>query len=168
METRVGPKLLESAPQEGGQAGKAEARARPGVVQAGGSSPAGAGKPLRSRPMISLTAKEGQLRDWGRGKSPHFPEMPQSNPGRPQSRTPLGSFSTGFSFTGPQCPQCVLPPTPNQILSNSVHMGSQAPFPAHSCWLGLQCVGSQWQQDRCGRSQWQEEEAKQEGPHHQC
>lgn len=30
------------------------------MVQAGGSSPGGAGKPLRSRPMISLTVMEGQ------------------------------------------------------------------------------------------------------------
>lgn len=36
------------------------------MLQAGGSSPGGAGKPLRSRPMISLTVKEGQLKDWAR------------------------------------------------------------------------------------------------------
>lgn len=45
-------------------------------VQAGGSSPGGAGKPLRSRPMISLTVKEGQLRDWARSNSPPLPGTP--------------------------------------------------------------------------------------------
>lgn len=72
--------------------------------------------------MISLTVKEGQLRDWARSNSPPLPGTPQSIPGRPQSMVPLGSSSSGSQF-----PQCILTLAPNQILLNSLHVGLPGP-----------------------------------------
>lgn len=72
-QNEIVPKLLEPPPQDEGEVGRAGGGARAGIagrwVQAGGSSPGGAGKPLRSRPMISLTVKDGQLRDGAEGNS---------------------------------------------------------------------------------------------------
>jgi hypothetical protein len=74
------------------------------VVQAGGSSPGRAGKPLRSRPMISLTVKEGRLKDGAKADLFLFQRPPlPSIPGRPPARAPLDS-----SLAGPQFPQCLI------------------------------------------------------------
>lgn len=106
--TRLAPKPLEPPAQDKGKWVELGAGCQ-AMVQAGGSSPGGAGKPLRSRPMISLTVKEGQLRDWEQGRSPPFPETPQSIPGRPPSRMPLDSSCTGWllfhwASVSPLCP----------------------------------------------------------------
>lgn len=101
--------------------------------------------------MISLTVKEGQLRGWARSGSPPSPEPPQAMPGRPQSKMPLVFSSTDFSSTGSQFPQCVVTSAPKQILLNSIHVGSQAPIPALSCWFGLQSWGQRLVQPVGGR-----------------
>lgn len=78
------------------------------MVQAGGSSPGRAGKPLRSRPMISLTVKEGQLKDRAKADLFLFRDRPPSIPGRPPARTHLDS-----SFVRPQFPPSLLTSAPN-------------------------------------------------------
>lgn len=122
-------------------------------VQAGGSSPGGAGKPLRSRPMISLTVKEEQLRDRARARAPPFPDS-QSIPGRPLSRMPLGSSCSSFSSPEPQFPPCVLTSALNPHGLPGPHA---SPFP-----LAPPAMSGQLPVSRAGdgRSQWEEGEGR--------